>query len=121
MCREVEVTEKEIVCLPPDEQPDSLTGKAYPRVVVSVGNKQVVIGFLRYEYTFWDNDPFRYAVFGGIGGLILVIILIVLCCCCCCRRKKKADKNPVGMETGFLTNSSKGSNYYSDFKGNTST
>ena len=103
----------------PDNLSYLLTGFV-SRLQVKVGNKQVIVGYLRYEKSFWDNDPFRYGVFGGIGGALLVIILIILCCCCCCRRSTKPDKSRSGLEAGILTNSSKGSNDYGD-KGYTST
>ena len=35
LCTETEVTEYDIVCFPPEEQPQSLLDREYPEVVVS--------------------------------------------------------------------------------------
>ena len=35
MCGDLELTQNDIVCIPPEEQPQSLMGKEYPEVVVS--------------------------------------------------------------------------------------
>jgi hypothetical protein len=93
---------------------------------VTVGNHRVLVGFVRYERSFWDNDPFRYGVVGSVGGALLFIVLGVVCCCCgCCRRRggskgsSRGVKAQAGLETGMLASSSRGSNDYVD-KGYTS-
>ncbi len=92
ICKDIKITNDEISCLPPKDEPfDSKSDNV--RVIVSVACRQHNVYDLKYI-----SDPFycsNMKIGFGIGVGLVVSAIISIICCCICYKHRQHGGNPT--------------------------
>ncbi|KAL3851703.1 hypothetical protein ACJMK2_015430 [Sinanodonta woodiana] len=90
-CAVVEITESNISCTPPVQQPR--TDQQYPNVSVQIGNYKKTVGYLKYEIETTVSETIIIVIASTAVVLLLALILVTVICLRKARHlRRKADE-----------------------------